>query len=154
MTDELKVPKRRAKVEVLLAGGLARQVTLFLAEFASVHAGPERVSDLLNEAGEFLPAVDLATDAMTFLNRTAIALARVSREWEEDDDSAGGDEQEVEIILSGGSALRGTLRFLQPPGRARLQDYLNDAPPFLRLAQDTEVVLVNKQHVARVSKVK
>src|SRR5438067_301533 len=84
----------------------------------------------------------------------ASAMARVSREWEGDDDSAGGDEQEVEIILSGGSALRGTLRFLQPPGRARLQDYLNDAPPFLRLAQDTEVVLVNKQHVARVSKVK
>jgi len=154
MSDELRVPKRRAQVEVLLPGGAARQVTVFLAEFAGGHAGHERLSDLLNAAGEFVPAVDVATDAMTFINRQSVAAARVAREWEIGDDLAGGEEHEVEIALSDGTSLRGTVHFVLPPERSRLLDFLNDAQPFVRLAQEDKVTLVNKRHIARVSKVK
>lgn len=155
MTDDLRVPKRRAQVEMMLPGGESRQVTVFLADFASAHAGPERVSDLLNAAaGEFLAAVDANTDAMVFFNRQSVAAARVSRQWEGDEDLSGGEEQEVEIALMDGTQLRGTVRYQMPPERSRLNDYLNDPQPFVRLAHGEKVMLVNKRHIARVTKVK
>jgi len=154
MSDELRVPKRRAQVEVLLPGGAARQVTVFLAEFASRHTGPERLSDLLNAADDFVPAVDVLTDSMTFLNRHGIAAARVAREWELGEDLSGGDQHDVEITLIDGTILRGTVAFTMPPERSRLLDYLNDTQPFVRLAEKEKVALVNKRHIARVAKVK
>ena len=154
MTEDLKVPKRRAPVEVLLPGGAARQMTVFLAEFASTHSGPERLSDLLNAQDEFVPALDIATDTMSFLARHSIAAARVARQWEVGEELAGTEEEEVEITLTSGATLRGTLRFALPPGRSRLLDHLNDAQPFVRLEEGEKVALVNKRHIARVAKVK
>jgi hypothetical protein len=155
MSDELKVPKRRVQVEVFLAGGGARQVTVFLAGFASSHAGRERLSDLLNAAeGEFVPAIDADSDELMFLNRQSVAVAHVLREWESDEDLIGGLEHEVEIDLTDGTRLHGTVRYVMPPERSRLNDYLNDAQPFVRLEHDEKVTLVNKRHIARVAKVK
>ena len=154
MSDELKVPKRRAQVEVLMPGGAARQVTVFLAEYAPRHSGPERLSDLLNAHDDFVPALDVAGDAMSFLNRHGIAAARVAREWEAAGELEGGEQHEVEITLVDGTTLRGTVTFVMPPGRSRLLDYLNDAQPFVRLAEQEKVALVNKRHIARVAKVK
>jgi hypothetical protein len=153
MSDELKVPKRRAQVEVLLPGGAVRQVTIFLAEYASAHDGPERLSDLLNGGDDFVPALDLASDTMTFLGRQSIAAARVAPDWDEEDAPATS-QQEVEITLTDGTELHGTMAFVMSEEHSRLLDYLNDSPPFLRLIEQGRVALVNKRHIARVAKVK
>jgi hypothetical protein len=150
MSDELKVPKRRVQVEVLLPGGGMRQVTVFLSDFASHHGGPERLSDLLNGPDEFVPALDAQTDTMTFLGRGSIAAARVAPEWEIDPALAGSEEHEVEITLVEGMQLRGTLRYALPPGRTRLLDHLNDAQSFVRLEERDNIALINKRHIARV----
>src|SRR5476649_508911 len=97
MGDELKVPKRRAQVELLLPGDGSRQVLVFLAEFAGSHAGHERLSDLVNGPNEFLPAVDLATDTTIFVGRAGIEAARVGREWESSYGLGDAEEHEVEI---------------------------------------------------------
>jgi hypothetical protein len=154
MGDELKVPKRRAQVELLLPGGGSRQVLVFLAEFAGSHAGHERLSDLMNGPNEFLPAVDLTTDTMSFVGRAGIAAARVGREWESSYGLGDAEEHEVEITLAGGTTLRGIVQFELPPDRSRLLDYLNDVKPFVRLDEGEKVILVNKRHIARVAKVK
>jgi hypothetical protein len=155
MSEELRVPKRRAQVEVLLPGGGVRQVQIFLAEFAGTHAGHERLSDVLNADGSFLPALDVETDTMSFLARDAVAAARVGREWESNyDDLAGGEEHSVEITLLSGEKLKGNIYFLLPPDRSRLLDHLNDPQPFVRLDEGDRVALVNKRHIARISKVK
>ena len=154
MTDDLKVPKQRAQVEVLLPGGAVRQVVVFLSEFASTHTGPERLSDLLNAQDEFVPAVDTATDAMSFLGRHTIAAARVAGEWEPPEPVARGELHDLEITLVDGSILRGTVSIVMPPERSRLLDWLNDPQPFVRLAEKEKVALVNKRHIARVAKVR
>ena len=154
MTDDLKVPKRRARVEVLLPGGAARQVTVFLAGYAQRHSGPERLSDLLNAVEDFVPAVDVATDTMMFLSRHGIAAARLGREFEHSDEGEPDEQHEVEIELVGGTALRGTIAFVRPSQGSRLLDHLNGAEPFVRLSQGDKVALVNKRHIARVAKVK
>ena len=153
--NELRVPKKRAQVEVFMPGGASRKVTVFLAEFASSHAGHERLSDLLNAAeGEFLPAVDAATDAMMFLNRESIAAARISRDWEADEDLAAAEQHDVEVVLTDGTSFTGALHFVLPPDHSRLLDFLNARQPFLRLWHDDAVTVVNKRHIARVAKVK
>jgi hypothetical protein len=154
MSEELRVPKRRAQVELLLPGGGTRQVMFFLAEFAGTHAGHERLSDLVNGAHEFLPALDLATDTMSFVGRAGIAAARVGLEWDTRYGLGDAEEHEVEITLADGTALRGIVQFELPPERSRLLDYLNDSQPFVRLDEGEKVALVNKRYIARVAKVK
>ncbi len=164
--DELRVPKHRLSVEVLLPGGTSRRMALFLAEAAPDHDGPERPLDLLNDRAEFIPAVDETTGDMTFLHRSALCAVRVPCEVEPEDLPTIPTEHEVEILLVDGTALRGLISYLRPSGHARLVDVLNESPPFLRLLEDgalpgqspspptpgeRAVTFVNKRHVARVT---
>ena len=150
--EELRVPKRRVEAEVLLASGVTRRVAVFLADSAPGHAGAERFSDLLNGREDFIPAFDVALDAITFVNRTGVVVARVAPHHESDraDDITIPTEHEVEIGLLDGSALRGLVSYVMPADRSRLNDFLNAAPPFFRLLERDAVALVNKRHVARV----
>ena len=154
MSDDLKVPKRRVQAEVLLPTGASHHVTFFLSEFAPNHNGPERLSDLLNARDEFVPAVDASTDTMTFLGRHTIAVARVGRDWETTDALPGFEELELEITLVDGRTLRGLARYVLPPGRTRLLDFLNDEQPFIKLVEGEKVALINKRYIARVAKTK
>jgi hypothetical protein len=151
--EDLRVPKRRVPVEVVLPGGAARRVSLFLAEASPDHEGPERPSDLLNGRDGFIPALDEESGAMTFLQRASIALARVPSEFEPD--PGGGftipTEHEVEITLADGNRLAGLMSYLLPPERSRLVDFLNGASPFFRLIERDGVTLVGRAHVARVA---
>ena len=150
--DELRVPKRRVPVDVVLPGGAGRSVFVFLSEAAASHDGQERLSDLLNGSDSFIPALETNGGGMTFLHRTSIAVARVASEFEPDD--GGGftipTEHEVEIALTDGSQLTGLVSYVLPPERARLVDFLNRCEPFFRLLERETVALVGRAHVARV----
>jgi len=150
--EDLRVPKRQVPVEVVLPGGQSRRVTLFLAEAAAGHEGPERVSDLLNGREAFIPALDRDAGSMTFLQRTSIAVARTASDAEPE--PAGFTiplEHDVEITLSDGSQLAGTVTFLAPPQHERLIDFLNRPEPFFRLLEREGVALVGRAYVARVA---
>jgi hypothetical protein len=151
--DDLRVPKRRVPVEVVLPGGATRRVALFLSESAPGHGGPERVSDLLNGRDEFIPAFDEEAAAMAFLHRQAVAVARAPAGSEPD--PAGEvtipTEYQVEVALADGSRLRGFVSFVLPPERARLVDFLNEPDRFFRLAEPGGVALVSRAHVASVT---
>jgi hypothetical protein len=150
--QDLRVPKRRVAVEVVLPGGAVRRVAVFLAEAAPSHGGPERLSDVLNGSEEFIPAFDEEAQRMTFLARRAIALVRVAHEVEadEEDDLTIPTEHEVEITLADGGLLRGLVSYLRP-GNARLVDFLNERAPFFRLLERDAATLVSRRHVARVA---
>ena len=75
--DELRVPKHKVDVEVILPGGAVRRMALFLAEAAPDHAGPEVPLDLLNGREDFVPAFDEAAGAMSFLHRPGVPVVRV-----------------------------------------------------------------------------
>jgi len=150
--DELRVPKRRVPVEVVLPGKPARHLSVFLAQAAPGHEGPERLSDLLNGTNSFLPAVG-DDGGITFLHRASIAVARVAPEVEPD---VGGGftiptEHEVEVALVDGSRLSGLITYVLPPESARLVDFLNGCGPFLRLLERDAVALVGMAHVAHVA---
>lgn len=150
--EELRVPKRRVPAQVVLPGGEVREVSVFLMSEVPEYSAGERLSDLLNSDAKFIPAQDVATGSITFLNSVAIAVARtdVEHELREEDRLTILTEHEVEIRLVDGQRMQGLIVYMQPESRTRLNDYLNDAPPFIRLLQGERVALVNKRHVAYV----
>jgi len=150
--EELRIPKRRVAAEVVLRGGETRRVTLFLAEAAPGHDGPERPADLLNGGDDFVPAFDEDAHAMTFLNRAALAVLRVDRALEADGPDAPTlpTEHEVEVLLESGATLRGLVSYLRPPEHSRLVDFLNEPAPFFRLIEEGATALVNKRRVSRI----
>ncbi|ATB33496.1 hypothetical protein MEBOL_006994 [Melittangium boletus DSM 14713] len=155
MLESLSVPKRRVAAQFVLPGGSSRKVAVFLAEAVPGREGGERLSDLLNGSGpRFIPAHDAETDAMTFVHRENLALARVAAEHEPNvvDPFNLPTEHEVELRLVDGQALHGIIAYVLPEAHSRLTDYLNSAPPFFPLLEEggQHVVLVNKHHVAYV----
>jgi hypothetical protein len=149
---DLRVPKREVEVEVMLPGGQARRISVFLAEGAPNRPGPERLSDLLNGSASFIPARDASTGTMTFLNRASIAVARLPAGDEPADESFTiPTEHEVEITLADGTRLAGLVAYVAPASHDRLVDFLNRPEPFLRLLEEGRVALVGRAHVARVA---
>ena len=150
--EELRVPKRKTLIEVVLPGGAVRRVEVFLAEFAGAHEGSERLVDLLNGEGEFFPAFDVEAKQMSFVNRSSLALVWVDAglDAEPAEQVTIPTEHEVELSLLDGGSLRGLVTYVLPPDRARLIDYLNDPSPYFRVHQGARVALVHKRHVARI----
>jgi hypothetical protein len=148
--DRLRIPKRRGEVEVTGPDGEVRLFAVFLAE-QSAHGGPERVSDLLNGPREFLPAVDCKTEAITFLARSSIAVARVPGPLWDVDELNLPIEHEVEVVLAGGKALTGLISYVLPVENCRVVDYLNEPAPFFAVVEGDRVALVNKRYVQRVA---
>jgi hypothetical protein len=140
--DDLRVPKRAVLVEVVLPGGDARGVSIFLGEGAASHEGP----------APFIPAQDAGSGLMTFLHRASIAVARVAAAEEPADASFTiPTEHEVEITLVDGSCVTGLVAYVAPESRERLVDFLNRPEPFFRLLERDGVALVGRAHVARVA---
>lgn len=148
--EDLRVPKRPVAVEVVLPGRGPRRVTLWLAEGAANHPGPERVSDLLNGSAPFIPARE-DSGAMVFLQRSSIAVARVAAAEEPVDSFTIPHEHEVELTLVDGTRLAGLVTYEAPSERHRLVDFLNHPDPFLRLLERDGVALVGRAHVAQVA---
>jgi hypothetical protein len=150
--EDLRVPKRAVAVEVVLPGGNARRVSVFLGEGAAAHEGPERLSDLLNGDVPFIPAQDAESGLMTFLHRASVAVARVAAADEPADASfTSPTEHEVEITLTDGSSVNGLVAYVAPESHERLVDFLNRPEPFFRLLERDGVALVGRAHVARVA---
>lgn len=152
--DELRIPKRRTAVEFrLLAREEPLKLDVFLGEQASEHLGPERLSDLLNGPSDFVPALDPATNRMLFLQRANIAVARVSIDEEPGDEASEHTiptEHHVVFELVDRSRITGLVSYVLPPDRSRLNDYLNIAPPFIRVLGTEDVALINKRHLVQV----
>lgn len=150
--SDLRVPKHRVEADVVLPGGAVRRMAFFLAWAAPDHAGPERPLDLLNGEEDFLPAFDEVANGMTFLHRKGVLVIRVDRGHDADDEAATlPTEHEVDVHLADGTVQRGLVSFVRPADHSRLVDVLNEATPFFRLHQGSQVAYVNKRHVALVA---
>jgi hypothetical protein len=150
--DELRVPKHKTAVDVILPGGAVRRMALFLAEAAPDHAGPEVPLDLLNGRDDFIPAFDVAAGGISFLHRPGVPVVRVERSLDAGEQEVTlPTEHEVEVQLTDGTSLGGLVSYVRPADRTRLVDVLNEPHPFFRLLQGDLVAYVNKRHVSCVA---
>ena len=150
---QLRIRKEPLSVELLLAGDPPRRVELFLAEHGSRDFNRQRVLDLLEEAGPFLPVRDLETGEWESFNSHAvvwIGMSGASIDAEGPSDELFEHRRSVRVSLVGGASLEGEVLYSAPDGGSRLVDHLNRKERFFRLWNGERVFLVNKGSVLRV----
>lgn len=155
MTD-LRIDKQRIAATLTLSAGDQLIGSLFLADRAATHAGPERLVDVLNDSAGFLPfeaVSDLGARHTLLINRAhivAVQSDRTAGELAEDAAYQVAPQKSVSLQLASGAHLRGVLRVEQPAGRARLSDAVRDQTGFVYLEDRSGVLAVNLAHVVRI----
>jgi hypothetical protein len=149
----LQVPKKTLEVELALVGATPRRVELFLAEHGSHDFNRQRVLELLEQAGSFLPGRDLETGEWESFNSRAVVWIGMS--GSSIDAEGSGDElfehrRSVRVALTAGDWLEGEVLYSAPDAGPRLVDHLNRNERYFRLWRGDQVFLVNKEWVLRV----
>ena len=155
---EYRVPKREISAVATFLGHPGKVVRLFLNERAQVREGEERLSDLLNSPGEFLPAVE-PPHRVVLLHKDALMVLTVPAEVEFPPEEPGagalrgeaGTGVPVEIVLEDATEIRGVVEFVMPLGRSRLVDFLNLPDRFFAVRDGARARLVNKKCIVRIS---
>jgi len=171
MAAEYRIPKREISVEITLLGQSSKVIQLirgrraeravvhlFLSERAPMREGAERLSDLLNSPGEFLPAVEPPHKKVVLLNKEALMVltAAADAEFPAEESphamvAAGTGGVQAEFTLQDGTEIKGQVGFVMPEGKKRLVDFLNLPERFFAVREGAVAQLINKKCIVRVS---
>jgi hypothetical protein len=124
---------------------------------AETRSAPERPSDVLNGKQRFLP-VSSKDHGFLLLEVSSIVWLTVPADVElgatslstEDLAAEMAVSADVELKMESGDVLKGTLVYLQPAGKRRLQDFLQDTAPFFALRDGLVAHIVNSARIVWV----
>jgi hypothetical protein len=152
---DLRYEKRRAEAVVTILGGETVRGCFFVAAGSLLHAGAERVGDLLNAEIGFFPFELHGTGGRTVLyNRSHVISVRVFEEEARDDSGYSvAPREQVTITLSDGRRLTGGVRIYRPEGRDRLSDWTRQPEHFRYIESDEATIIVNAAHIVAVHEV-
>jgi hypothetical protein len=153
--SEFRVEKLRTEAELTLATGGKLRGSFFLSASAAKHGGPERVADLLNAEPGFFPfeTPDLGRVGTVLVNRThiiAVKLIERTTEAQLDPGYAVATERQVDMLLSNGARVRGSVRVYRPQGRDRLSDYARSPEMFRYIETARGTLVVNTAHIVEL----
>jgi hypothetical protein len=156
--SEYRVEKHRAEAELTLSSGGLLQGWFFLAGSSATHAGPERVADVLNAESGFFPfqVPAGATPDTVLINRPQLISVRLLDETTEAQRDPGYEVatvRQVEMLLSNGEMLSGTVRVYRPQGRDRLSDYARSTDMFRYLENADGTFVVNFAHIVQLREI-
>lgn len=149
----LRTPTIALPVRLALQGDRPTPAALFVPDLPR-HARAQLLDDLaavLDEDRDFVPV--LFGERRVLVNRSAISYVAVARRAPSDDDEISDvhtlyDHRcPVAVTLHDGTPLRGTLLFSSPADRARLVDFINLGPRFVRLWTGDELLLVQRSAI-------
>lgn len=152
--SEFRVEKRREAADVTLVTGATLSGVFFLAGSSHLHAGPERIGDVLNFESGFFP-FECAGET-SLLNRAHILKVSLPLQLIEAQLDAGYDvatRRHVKFLLTTGESVTGHVVVYRPVGRDRLSDYahLDEKFRYVELADRT--VLINSAHIVALTEV-
>ena len=149
--DELRIPRHRIAVRMILDDGRNLEAELFVSPVGP-DGGPERLANRLNDPeDEFIPVA--AGEDRFVLNKSGIIVVQFTGGPEEAGipETFEGHETPVRLSLTGGLGLIGRLAIAMPPARSRVIDYLNAAPRFVPLlGSDSQITLVQRRFIVSV----
>jgi hypothetical protein len=144
MMEEFKVPLVEVQASILLEHCGKIDGTLHVSSSGPA-GGPGRVIDRLNDGDPFVPWIE--NGQADLLSKNGILWVHLnSPERITDHDSVA----RVSILLSGGNRAHGAVHYLMPRQRSRVLDYLNAAPRFFAVSDDSGSLLVNRDHIVRI----
>jgi hypothetical protein len=153
--SEFRVEKRREAAEITLSTGTTISGHFFLSASSQVHAGPERVGDLLNLDGGFFP-FEAPNGETSLINRAhviKVVLPEHVIEAQLDDGYDLAPRRHVTILLSSGEQVTGHVTVFLPPGRDRLSDYAHIDDRFRYVEQSDRTLLINSSHIVSLLEV-
>jgi len=153
--SEFRVEKRREAAEITLTTGATVAGHFFLSGSSQLHAGPERVGELLNLEVGFFPFGTPDGDTV-LINRTCVvkvALPEHVIEAQLDDGYDVATRRRVELVLSSGEKITGQVAVYRPPGHDRLYDYAQVAERFRYVEQADRTLLINSLHIVSLFEV-
>ncbi|MCG5515651.1 MULTISPECIES: hypothetical protein [Ectothiorhodospira] len=148
--EALKIPKKLKPVKAWVHPDGLVLGSLFVHLQSARYLGEESPAEILNGPEPFF-VIQCGEDETRFYNKHSVVRL------EHAVDAPGSEDNAVclgaRLHLMDGSNLVGTIRELLDPQNARLYDYINiHDQRFVRLfLSDTEVTLVNKAYIVRVS---
>jgi hypothetical protein len=156
----LRTPTIALPVRLALQGDSATAAALFVPDLPR-QARAQLLDDLaavLDEDRDFVPV--LFGERRVLVNRSAIAYVAVARRPLKGNGGGISDEDEISdvhtlydhrcpvfVTLHDGTPLRGTLLFSSPADRARLVDFINLGPRFVRVWTGDELYLVQRSAI-------
>jgi len=151
--SNLRIEKQRSQAEVSLATGEIAQGNFFTSGRSALHAGAERIGDLLNGDSDFVPFERHGEGGrqMVIYNRAHVITVSVSPD--EPRQEPGYDvatRHAVSLMLSNGRRLIGSVRVYQPDGYSRLSDWSKSDDHFRYVETDTSTLLVNREHIVEM----
>lgn len=146
MNDWAK-PERRP-VRVTLAEGLVITGDIHLQPRVAWRDGPETPLELLNREDAFFP-VTLTGKEVVFVAKAQVAALGFLPPEEPADVARQTAMRTIplEIMLVGGTELKGVAVSELPPNRSRALDFLNDSAPFFLLVTEDGHVCLNRRFV-------
>lgn len=153
--SEFRVEKRREAAEITLSTGATVSGHFFLSGSSQVHAGPQRVGELLNLEGGFFPfeAPNGETSQINRAHVIKVALPEHVIEAQLDDAYGVATRRYVVVLLSNGEKVTGHVAVYRPSGRDRLSDYAQIDDRFRYIEQANRTLLVNSQHIVSLLEV-
>jgi hypothetical protein len=150
MSDSYRVPKRSVSVELRTAQFGFEAATVFLADRAESHAGPESPLDLFNSECAFLPVV-VAGGSMRLVALDQVVTVTLPQVLSDEVEPFFGTVVKVAVLFADGNVLEGGFAYDRPDSSRRLQDFLNQQVRFAQLHTAEGEVLVNKRYISHVS---
>ncbi len=152
--SEFRVEKRRESADVTLVTGTTLAGVFFLAGSSHLHAGPERVGDVLNLEPGFFPFECNGETAL--INRAHVLKVVLPPQIIEAELDAGynvAKRRHVRLLLTTGESITGHVVVVRPYGHDRLSDYAQVDEQFRYVELPDRAVLVNSAHVVALSEV-
>ena len=153
MTDDYRIEKSRLSVVVVTAGGERMAGELFVQPFSRYRMGPEQAPDIMNAAEPFFPFATADGDTVLVAKDQVreVEIAFGDGEEGEPESAAGARCALIEVTLSDGAAVTGSVYLQAPTDRPRLLDFLNRFDSrFLTLYAPGGARLVNRRLIERV----
>src|SRR5262245_60932902 len=154
--SELRIQKHRSEAGIRLTTGETVHGNFFTSTGSALHAGPERIGDLMNGDSGFFPFERRDEDGLqtVLYNRAHVVAVTVSREDPRQQAGYGvGQRRAVAMVLSTGQRPTGSIRVYQPEGHNRLSDWSNGRDQFQYVETETFAVLVNRAHVVEITEI-
>jgi len=152
---DLRVPTTTFTAEVVLVEGETLLGRLFVPAHTSLHPGPLRPDERLNDEADFFPFLLADSPEPVIVNKRQVAWVafdvRTFPTSSDDDDYEAPSTPEHRVsIHCRGRKLEGVLVIDLPQYKSRVLDRLNQPERFLRIKEAHLLVYVNRDHISKV----
>jgi hypothetical protein len=148
---EYQVPTLQLAANVWCADGRGLAGSIFVPACSSVHGGPMRPEEWINQPHPFFPFAADGSDERMVLNKAEVVALTVAADDESGADDEAGDIPVCRVAIEiHGRRFAGMLVIDMPPNQQRVVDFLNRPDAFLTLRDGGHHHLIQKARITRV----